>query len=321
MKFRGTVIEGYQVGNPFGIATANLEVEKDLDLKEGVYFVEVTVGFDPTNKTSSEIDKYGGLLHIGQRKTFGSEFSIEVHILNFDQDLYTKEITVEVLQYLRPTKRFQNADALFTQIETDIVMAEKFFMRRAIKHEWAIVNDVWKKEASEKAATQVSALDSFQDSEVILAYAPQSGREIEFVELLMNRFPKKKWYFPVVEGEEMKFYLVERWQDLESGKYGIKQPSNRITEQPNNKLDSHQTSARDRRPILIFVPAVAVDRNGNRLGRGGGYYDQFLSDFFSPCEGGVRGGFEMLSVMPSFAVLEKIPTEDHDQLVRTLIIE
>ena len=88
MKFRGTVIEGYQVGNPFGIATANLEVEKDLDLKEGVYFVEVTVGFDPTNKTSSEIDKYGGLLHIGQRKTFGSEFSIEVHILNFDQDLY-----------------------------------------------------------------------------------------------------------------------------------------------------------------------------------------------------------------------------------------
>ena len=71
--------------------------------------------------------------------------------------------------------------------------------------------------------------------------------------------------------------------------------------------------------ILVLVPAVAADEEGNRLGRGRGYYDQFLNSESSPCEGGVRGGFTTLSVMPNFAVVENIPVEEHDQALDEVI--
>lgn len=298
MEFTGKVIKGHQVGGKFGIATANLEVIEELDLEEGVYLVEVGV-----EDGEGESEKQEGLLHYGQRKTFGSEFSAEVHLLNFDQNLYSKNLVVHVLKFLRRIQKFQNADSLFTQIEQDIVQAQKYFLRRRVQEMWRTIREEERQALSVKAIEKVAALEAFESAEVVLAYAPQEGREITFVEKLWKKFPEKKWYFPKVEEDEMKFCLVERWEDLVEGKYGIKQPSDQAT-----KLPSSVTS------MLILVPAVAVDYQKNRLGRGGGYYDQFLATSSMQ-----HATCTTVCVVPDFALVEEIPVEAHDQAVDKVI--
>ena len=59
-------------------------------------------------------------------------------------------------------------------------------------------------------------------------------------------------------------------------------------------------------PDLVIVPAVAVDKDSHRLGRGGGFYDEFLSTFTGPT----------IAVVPSFAIVEKLPTEGHDKKIK-----
>ena len=64
---------------------------------------------------------------------------------------------------------------------------------------------------------------------------------------------------------EMAFYYVESLDELEIGKYGIREP----------RADARIVT--DFREALVFVPALAFDREGYRLGYGGGYYDRFLA--------------------------------------------
>jgi 5-formyltetrahydrofolate cyclo-ligase len=82
------------------------------------------------------------------------------------------------------------------------------------------------------------------------------------------------------------------------GHYGIKEPLS-PTPFPMNQID------------LIAVPGVAFDRAGNRLGRGGGYYDRLLDGF-----PGVS-----VAVAFSFQILHQIPHEAHDRPVDSLITE
>ena len=114
LSFSAPVTHGHKIAQKFGIATANLDLDGlDLepDLEFGVYFVLA--------------NKIPALLHFGPRKTFGSDVSAEVHILDFEDDLYGKNLEIEVLKKLRDIQKFQNADALYTQIEKDILQARK----------------------------------------------------------------------------------------------------------------------------------------------------------------------------------------------------
>ena len=292
-KFQGKVIHGVSVGTKFGIATANLQIENSLslDFKHGVYFVHLY-----WRDTC-----YNGILHFGKRETFGGDVSIEAHILDFSQDIYGEIVEMEFLQFKRKTKVFQNADVLFTQIETDILQARKFFLRQEIYQQWEDQNknvgtqNFASKIQRKNIIQKISTLPTFQSSQQILAYAPMKY-EIPFIEEICKAFPEKTYHFPKIEHKEMKFYQSS-FHDLKSGQYGILEPN--ITQLCDlSKID------------FIFVPAVAIDNEKYRLGRGGGYYDRLLE----------KTSAFTTTVIPKFAFVPTVYPESHDQKVDEVIV-
>lgn len=110
----GTIIEGRQIGRSLGFPTANIKPadEHKLIPGKGVYAVEVML----------EWRKYPGMLSIGSNPTVNEDItlrSIEVHILNFDEDIYGKSIKIIFRKRLRNEIKFENTDQLAEQMRLD----------------------------------------------------------------------------------------------------------------------------------------------------------------------------------------------------------
>ena len=109
----GTVIDGYKMGRKLGFPTANLlpSCSNKLIPAEGVYAVYAYIGDQC----------YPGMLNIGHRPTLdnGENRSIEVHIIGFSGDIYHKQIRVEFMQRIRGEQKFENIDALISQLNQD----------------------------------------------------------------------------------------------------------------------------------------------------------------------------------------------------------
>lgn len=118
----GRVSEGDKRGRTIGFPTANIELGESLLPHLGVYAVRVAV------EGSSEA--YLGVANIGKRPTFDKrDVVLEVHLFDFDGDLYHKHLRVQLVAFLRPEQKFDGLDALKAQIARDgkvarIVLAE-----------------------------------------------------------------------------------------------------------------------------------------------------------------------------------------------------
>jgi len=115
----GKVIGGDQRGRQLGYPTANLPIPAGMVIPaDGVYAVRIYTGSSWFN----------GLANVGVNPTFdGQTRRIEVFILNFNDDLYDKEVRISFLSRLRGEVRFSGADALKEQIMRDIKDAQVFF--------------------------------------------------------------------------------------------------------------------------------------------------------------------------------------------------
>ena len=109
ISFKAKVIQGQGRGKQIGFPTANLD-KTDLDIKFGVYLVEVEVD----NK------KYQGLLHFGPKKTFNEKVSLEVHIKNFNFNIYHKNVIISIIKKIRNIHKFNNINELKKQITSDL---------------------------------------------------------------------------------------------------------------------------------------------------------------------------------------------------------
>lgn len=110
----GQVVQGDQIGRTIGYPTANVKVQEDYKLipKPGVYAVEVEV--------NGEV--YIGMLNMGFRPTLKNKiptFSIEVNIINFEADIYDKNITLYFKSRIRDEKRFDGLQQLKDQLKSD----------------------------------------------------------------------------------------------------------------------------------------------------------------------------------------------------------
>jgi riboflavin kinase/FMN adenylyltransferase len=103
--FTGYVVTGFQVGKKIGFPTANLIPGI------GVYAVLI----------DWKGNSYKGMMNIGRRPTLdnGDAVSLEVHIINFDADIYHQQLKVTFIRKIRDEKKFNSVDALIEQLKMD----------------------------------------------------------------------------------------------------------------------------------------------------------------------------------------------------------
>ena len=113
----GKVVVGDGRGRTLGFPTANLDYSEDrLAPGNGVYATWACVGDD----------RYMAATNVGVRPTFGeNERIVEAFLLDFDGDLYGKDITLEFVGRLRDELRFESAEALVTQMHVDVEQARE----------------------------------------------------------------------------------------------------------------------------------------------------------------------------------------------------
>lgn len=115
----GRVVRGRQLGRSLGFPTANLPVRRRVCPVRGVFAVEV-VGAGPS--------RLQGMANVGTRPTVdGTSTLLEVHLFDFDEELYGRELRVEFVRWLRDEQRFDNVEMLKAQIARDMAHAQAAF--------------------------------------------------------------------------------------------------------------------------------------------------------------------------------------------------
>jgi riboflavin kinase/FMN adenylyltransferase len=114
----GTVVRGDDLGKKIGFPTANLSAHNEQFPPNGVYFAE------------SKLDGvvYPGVVNLGYRPTVSTgrpERILEIHLFDFEHQIYGKDLEVRFIRYLRPERKFESIEALARQIEADVKQARK----------------------------------------------------------------------------------------------------------------------------------------------------------------------------------------------------
>ncbi len=119
-ELEGRVEHGDARGRQIGFPTANVEMADYLRPATGVY--AVLAGVDQGGRTLWR----PGVANFGRRPTFDkSEPLLEVHLFDFDGDLYGRHLRVALMEYLRPERKFAGLDALKSQISEDCAQARR----------------------------------------------------------------------------------------------------------------------------------------------------------------------------------------------------
>ncbi len=114
----GKVVHGKKIGRTIGYPTANIEVDESKLLpKKGAYIVEVWI----------DNNFYKGMLSIGTNPTVnGEKLTTEVYILDFNQDIYDKNITVKFREFLHDEIKFEGLEKLIERLDEDQRLTEGF---------------------------------------------------------------------------------------------------------------------------------------------------------------------------------------------------
>lgn len=110
-QIQGTVVEGEKRGRRLGFPTANLDMIEVLIPGKGVYAASATV----------EGQTYRAAVSIGENVTFGGQaFKVEVHLLDFDIDLYGQHLAVDFIEKIRDLVQFESPEHLVAQMQKDV---------------------------------------------------------------------------------------------------------------------------------------------------------------------------------------------------------
>ena len=119
----GTVTHGDNLGKKIGFPTANLSAHSEQFPPNGVYFADARVNGV----------LYYGVINLGYRPTVSSgksERVLEIHMLDFDRDIYGEDVEVRFMRHLRPERKFESLESLAQQIELDVRRARELSAAR-----------------------------------------------------------------------------------------------------------------------------------------------------------------------------------------------
>jgi len=114
----GTVTRGDNLGKKIGFPTANLSAHSEQFPPNGVYAAEARI----------DGELHRGVINLGIRPTVSSgksERVLEIHLFDFNRDIYGHDVEVRFIKFLRPEKKFENLDALVQQIRHDVEQARQ----------------------------------------------------------------------------------------------------------------------------------------------------------------------------------------------------
>lgn len=150
---------------------------------------------------------------------------------------------------------------------------------------------------SKKIQKNLKKIEAYRTAKAIAAYY-SIGSEVKTHGILQEILSEGKTLaLPRVEGDELVFCNVRRFEDLEKGEYGIMEPK--------------QNCPIEDRFDVILVPAVAMTRTGQRLGYGKGFYDRFLANTDATT----------IALAYSKSILKNIPSSDEDIKIQWVVTE
>lgn len=173
---------------------------------------------------------------------------------------------------------------------------DKDYIRRKVRARKRLLDEAERLQAAENVFNQLEKLAAFAVSNRILIYnsLPDELSTRAFIDRWQA---KKKFFLPRVNGVDLDILPYDR-TSLHVGAFRIEEPDG------NDIADPDEME-------LIIVPAVAFDRQGNRVGRGKGFYDRLLS----------RSKAYKIGVAYDFQLFDEVDSEPHDVPVDTVITE
>jgi 5-formyltetrahydrofolate cyclo-ligase len=159
--------------------------------------------------------------------------------------------------------------------------------------------------AGEAISNRLAGWSSWRSSPVVALFATLPG-EVDTQPLIeLARRDGKQVLFPrILARRQIEFAVVEETGSLRPGRYGVLEPDQRCRA---HELHAH---------TIVFVPGVAFDRRGGRLGRGAGYYDRVIAG----CEKS-SGRPQFIGVGFDSQVLEAVPTNSLDMRMDGVVTE
>ena len=167
---------------------------------------------------------------------------------------------------------------------------DKVTLRKQIREQKRAMTAEQIDASSRQLAQLFFASDYYRQAKTIYGYLPYN-QEVRTVPILQQALKDgKKVAVPKVYGDEMKFIYLEDLSKIEKGYAGIPEP---IADKP----------VADDPTALVLMPGLAFDRQGHRIGYGGGFYDKFLAE---------EPGHPTLALCYGFQMVEFLPTEEFD---------
>ena len=182
------------------------------------------------------------------------------------------------------------------------IAARKKALRAEIKAKRALLTGREVASLSARIAGHLRALPEFARATVVHSYVAWQNevRTQEIMRELLARDVRVVVPFINRSARELQHFRISELADLQPGAFGILEPK------PEKRLHCELPEIE-----LVIVPAVAVDKKGNRLGYGGGYYDDFLAQVAAP----------KVALAFSLQVVAEIPTRPEDQPVNIIVTE
>lgn len=188
------------------------------------------------------------------------------------------------------------------------MVSRKVELRREMKQVLQALDERWLQAASEQVCTNLFKLiekDLSKRFEHILAWTSFFPGEVDLSTFLMREMEARKVYLPrCLEDRSMDFISISQdWlSQVETGPSGVPEPKHSVVAlyDSSDSLITENT--------LVLVPGLAFDRDGNRLGRGAGYYDRFLAK--PALKSAIKVG-----ICWSLQMVELVPTEEHEMAV------
>lgn len=150
----------------------------------------------------------------------------------------------------------------------------------------------------------ITSLPVWKECDAVYAFV-SCQTEISTLPLMELAWSEKKAVaVPKVEGLEMDFYQIFSMEELRPGYQGIPEPAG--VEQTGIKPAGYKK-------VFLLMPGLAFDREGNRLGYGGGFYDRYVSAH--------RNNIHCLAAVGyDFQLLQKIPVEKTDVAAEMIVV-